>query len=178
VFPDFNIGLLHGAMSPKEKDEAMRAFDAKQIDVLVATSVVEVGINVPNATVILIEGAERFGLAQLHQLRGRVMRSSHPPYCFLLPETTGQHAMKRLRALEKSSDGFKLAEADLETRGAGSLYGARQWGISDVGMEALKNMRLISAARTEATELVAKDPSLSQHPSLAARIIRQTPHRE
>lgn len=178
VFPDFRIGLLHGAMSPKEKEEAMRDFDAKKIDVLVATSVVEVGINVPNATVILIEGAERFGLAQLHQLRGRVMRSSHPPYCFLLPETVGAHSQKRLRALEKSSDGFKLAEADLETRGAGSLYGARQWGISDVGMEALKNVRLISAAREEATALVAKDPTLSRHPSLAARITGQTPHRE
>lgn len=178
VFPDFRVGLLHGAMTPREKDEAMRDFDGKKIDVLVATSVVEVGINVPNATVILIEGAERFGLAQLHQLRGRVMRSSHPPFCFLLPETTGAHSQKRLRALEKSSDGFKLAEADLETRGAGSLYGARQWGISDVGMEALKNVRLISAAREEATALVAKDPSLSKHLALTKRITTQTPHRE
>jgi ATP-dependent DNA helicase RecG len=178
VFPDFRIGLLHGSMSPKEKEDTMRAFDLKRIDVLVATSVVEVGINVPNATVILIEGAERFGLAQLHQLRGRVMRSSHPPYCFLLPETTGAHALKRLRALEKSADGFKLAETDLETRGAGSLTGVRQWGVSDVGMEALKNVKLIQAAREEAQRLIAKDPTLSAHPHLRMRLTVESPHRE
>ncbi len=178
VFPEYRVGLLHGAMSAKEKEVAMAEFSAKKIDILVATSVVEVGINVPNATVILIEGAERFGLAQLHQLRGRVQRSAHPPFCFLLPETTGEHAMKRLRALEKSSDGFALAEVDLETRGAGSLWGERQWGISDVGMEALKNLRLIQAAREEAATLVAKDASLAAHKALAARITAQTPHRE
>lgn len=178
VFPVYHIGLLHGAMSPQEKEKVMRDFDSKKIDVLVATSVVEVGINVPNATVILIEGAERFGLAQLHQLRGRVMRSSHPPYCFLLPETTGVHALKRLRALEKSADGFKLAETDLETRGAGSLYGARQWGISDVGMDALRNVRLIQAARTEAARLISHDPHLSKNPALRVRLTRGAPHRE
>jgi len=178
VFPEYRVGLLHGAMSTKEKEHTMSNFGSKNIDILVATSVVEVGINVPNATVILIEGAERFGLAQLHQLRGRVQRSSHPPYCFLLPETTGAHAMKRLRALEKSSDGFALAEVDLETRGAGSLWGERQWGISDVGMEALKNIRLIAAAREEAAALVAHDPRLTKHSALAARISHESPHRE
>ncbi|HWO07622.1 MAG TPA: ATP-dependent DNA helicase RecG [Candidatus Paceibacterota bacterium] len=179
VFPEFRIGLLHGAVKPAEKDEIMRAFAQKEIDILVATSVVEVGINVPNATVILIEGAERFGLAQLHQLRGRVQRSSHPPYCFLLPETKGDMAMKRLRALEKSADGFALAEADLATRGAGDLSGARQWGMSDLGMEALKNARLIQAAREEAQALVEKDPTLSNHAALAARIaLAGTPHVE
>jgi len=148
----------------------MRQFAAHEIDILVATSVVEVGINVPNATVMLIEGAERFGLAQLHQLRGRIMRSSHPPHCFLLPETAGEVAMKRLRALEKSDDGFKLAEADLENRGAGDLFGRQQWGVTDLGMEALKNPRLIAAARAEAQKLVAKDPSLSNYPALAQRV--------
>lgn len=179
VFPDYRIGLLHGAVTPKEKDAVMADFAAKKIDILVATSVVEVGINVPNATVIMIEGAERFGLAQLHQLRGRVQRSSHPPFCFLLPETKGEMAMKRLKALEKSSDGFRLAEADLETRGAGDLSGSRQWGISDLGMEALKNVKLIKAARDEALALVEKDPRLERHPALRARIAsEEAPHRE
>ena len=169
IFPEYKVGLLHGSLKPAEKDAAMRAFEKHAIDILVATSVVEVGINVPNATVMMIEGAERFGLAQLHQLRGRIQRSSHPPYCFLLPETTGQLAMKRLRAMERSSDGFELAESDLETRGAGDLYGRRQWGMSDLGMEALKNAKLIRAAREEAHLLVKKDPSLQNYPALLAR---------
>jgi len=170
VFPEFEIGLLHGAMKPGEKDAVMKKFSAGEIHILVATSVVEVGVNVPNATVILIEGAERFGLAQLHQLRGRVQRSSHAPYCYLLPESRGEISMRRLKALEKSDDGFKLAEVDLETRGPGDLYGKQQWGISDLGMEALKNPRLISAARTEAQELVANDPMLSRHKTLHERV--------
>lgn len=169
VFPEYQIGLLHGSVKSDEKEKVMRAFESHKIDILVATSVVEVGINVPNATVILIEGAERFGLAQLHQLRGRVMRSVHPPLCFLLPETMGQVAMKRLRALEKSDDGFALAESDLETRGAGDLFGRRQWGMSDLGMEALKNVKLIRAARTEASNLIAEDPQLANYPALRER---------
>jgi ATP-dependent DNA helicase RecG len=172
VFPEFQIGLLHGAMKPKEKDEVMAQFTAGTIQILVATSVVEVGVNVPNATVILIEGAERFGLAQLHQLRGRVMRSSHPPLCFLLPATKGEVSMKRLRSLEKSADGFALAEADLATRGPGDLYGRAQWGVSDLGMEALKNPRLIEAAREEARAIIAQDPTLAHHRALSERIKR------
>lgn len=170
VFSDYRVGLLHGSMKPKEKDVAMAEFAAHKSDILVATSVVEVGVNVPNATVILIEGAERFGLAQLHQLRGRVMRSSHPPLCFLLPETTSEVSMKRLKALESSDDGFKLAEADLENRGAGDLFGRQQWGVSDLGMEALKNVRLIQAAREEAQKIVAEDAALSHYPALRERI--------
>ena len=169
VFPEFKVGLLHGTMAQKEKDNCMQDFVSGKIQILVATSVVEVGINVPNATVMMVEGAERFGLAQLHQLRGRIMRSSHPPHCFLLPETFGQVSSKRLKALEKNDDGFKLAEADLETRGAGDLLGRRQWGISDIGMEALKNPRLIQAAREEAFALVREDPALEKHQELAAR---------
>ncbi|MDO8481795.1 MAG: ATP-dependent DNA helicase RecG [bacterium] len=170
VFPEYEIGLLHGAMKPAEKDASMAEFVSGKIQVLVATSVVEVGINVPNATVMMIEGAERFGLAQLHQLRGRIMRSSHSPYCFLLPFTHGQASSKRLKALEKSDDGFALAEADLEARGAGDLFGRRQWGISDLGMEALKNPRLIKAAREEASEVVREDASIAKYPTLAERI--------
>jgi ATP-dependent DNA helicase RecG len=169
VFPEFEIGLLHGAMKPAEKDAVMKEFTEGGIDILVATSVVEVGVNVPNATAILIEGPERFGLAQLHQLRGRVMRSAHPPLCFLLPTTKNELSMKRLRALEKSQDGFQLAEADLEARGAGDLIGRAQWGVSDLGMEALKNPKLIYAAREEAQQLVVRDPSLSKYPALAKR---------
>lgn len=170
IFPDYEVGLLHGGMLPKEKDSAMQDFMMNKTQILVATSVVEVGVNVPNATVILIEGAERFGMAQLHQLRGRVMRSSHPPFCFLLAEHKGEMSTKRLRAMEKSDDGFKLAEADLETRGAGDLYGRRQWGVSDIGMDALKNPRLIQAARDEAQILVKTDPALSKLPSLRERV--------
>lgn len=170
VFPEYEIGLLHGSMKPKEKDEVMRRFVSGHIHILVATSVVEVGVNVPNATVILIEGAERFGLAQLHQLRGRVQRSTRQPYCFLLPETIGDMSLKRLKALENSSDGFKLADIDLETRGPGDLFGRKQWGITDIGMEALKNPRLIQAAREEARDLIMKNPTLSEYPSLKVRV--------
>lgn len=170
IFPEYSVGLLHGGMKPSEKDAVMKEFSDGEIHILVATSVVEVGVNVPNATAIMIEGAERFGLAQLHQLRGRVQRSSHPPICFLLPETRGENAMKRLKALEKSDDGFKLAEADLENRGAGDLYGARQWGVSDLGMEALQNVRLIRAARDEALALVETDRTLRDYPALRIRV--------
>lgn len=169
VFPKHRVGLLHGAMTPSEKDDVMEDFTKGLIDILVATSVVEVGVNVPNATAIMIEGAERFGLAQLHQLRGRVQRSSHPPVCFLIAETAGTNALKRLRALEKSADGFALAETDLKNRGAGDLLGRKQWGISDIGMEALQNPRLIAAAREEAHALVARDPSLIHCPALKSR---------
>ena len=166
VFPAITVGLLHGAMTPKEKEDALRDFTRNNTQILVATSVVEVGINVPNATVILIEGASRFGLAQLHQLRGRIMRSSDVPYCFLLADSTSEISVKRLKTLANSSDGFALAEADLKARGAGDLYGDRQWGISDIGMEALQNLKLIQAARVEADTLVAQDTHLIQYVTL------------
>lgn len=171
VFPEYEVGLLHGKMSQKEKDKTMDAFARGIVHVLVATSVVEVGVNVPNATVIMIEGAERFGLAQLHQLRGRVMRSSHKSLCFLV--TNSLHN-ERLRAIEKTHDGFKLAEEDLKLRGAGDLYGRLQWGITDLGMEALKNPRLIEAAREAAKDVVktcAISPAL---PALTERLNKIT----
>lgn len=171
VFPEYAIGLLHGAMTPADKDAAMRSFGRNETQLLVATSVVEVGVNVPNATVIVIEGAERFGLSQLHQLRGRVQRSAHQPYCFLVPDTRSAISLRRLRALERSSDGFALAEADLELRGAGDLYGRAQWGVSDIGMEALKNPRLIETARAEAAQIIRTDPTLSRLPALRARVL-------
>jgi len=156
VFPEYRIETLHGKASADAKAETMEKFLKHEADILVATSVVEVGVNVPNATVILIEGAERFGLAQLHQLRGRVQRSSYQPYCYLFSETNSQKSMDRLRALVSAKNGFELAEADLILRGAGELSGGRQWGISDIAMDALKNIKLVEAARKEAEEYVAK----------------------
>jgi ATP-dependent DNA helicase RecG len=169
VFPDIEIGILHSKMKPDEKEDVMERFKEGEIGILVATSVVEVGVNVPNATVILIEGAERFGLAQLHQLRGRVIRSTHQAYCFALPETMGPNTRERMKAFKNAKDGFALAEYDLALRGAGELTGARQWGVSDIAMEALKNVRLVEAARTEAAKLIREDPRLARHPALALR---------
>ena len=166
VFPEFSIGKLHSKMSAKEKEEAMGDFVSGKTNILVATSVIEVGVNVPNATVIMIEGAERFGLAQLHQLRGRVMRSSHQPYAFLMVESNAKTESARLKAITSAKNGFELAEKDLEIRGAGELYGRRQSGLSDVGMEALKNLKLVEAAREEALTLVKKDPELKKHQPL------------
>ena len=173
VFTDYNVAMLHGKMTPAEKDDIMDKFAAHEIDVLVATSVVEVGVNVPNATIILIEGAERFGLSQLHQLRGRVQRSSHQPYCYLFSDTKTQTSISRLKTLEKAVDGFALAEEDLKLRGAGQLGGSQQWGVSDLGMEALQNIKMVEAARTEAQALVERDPELDQHPVLKERIARR-----
>ncbi len=163
VFPEYNIDILHSKMSPAEKEETMARFERKEVDILVATSVVEVGVNVPNATVIIIEGAERFGLAQLHQLRGRVIRSNHQAYCYVYPESYGPTTEERLKALTTAKNGFELAEYDLGIRGGGELYGRRQWGVSDVAMEAIKNLKMVEAARKEAKALIKKDPELKKH---------------
>jgi len=167
VFPEYELAILHSKMKPGEKDEVMRKFYEHEADILVATSVVEVGVNVPNATCIIIEGAERFGLSQLHQLRGRVVRSTYQTYCFACPESKGEQTLARLKAFTTAKNGFELAEHDLLQRGAGQLGGTQQWGISDVGMEALKNLKLVEAARAEALSLVEKDENLSRHPLLA-----------
>jgi ATP-dependent DNA helicase RecG len=167
-------------MKPAEKDKTMARFAAHEIDILVATSVVEVGVNVPNATMIFIEGAERFGLSQLHQLRGRVVRSTHQAYCFVCPATRGEKTMDRLKALTKAKNGFELAEMDLLQRGPGELSGRSQWGISDIGMEALKNLKLVEAARNEAIALMQKDEGLKDYPLLKEILARriQTTHFE
>ena len=166
VFPHHEIGILHSKMKPDEKDAVMNDFKQGKIHILCATSVVEVGVNVPNATVIIIEGAERFGLAQLHQLRGRVMRSSHQAYCYAFTETNSDKSLERLKALQTAKNGFELAELDLAQRGAGELSGLKQWGISDVAMEALKNLKMVEAARTEARRLITLDATLAQYPLL------------
>jgi len=170
VFQDYEIGILHSKMKPGEKDAMMTDFKNGKIHILCATSVVEVGVNVPNATVIIIEGAERFGLAQLHQLRGRVMRSSDQAYCYAFTGTSSAKSLERLKALRDAKNGFELAELDLAARGAGELSGARQWGVSDVAMEALKNLKMVEAARTEASRLIDEDVSISQYPVLRKKV--------
>jgi len=166
IFPEFEIGLVHSKLKPVDKEEVMRQFTAHEIDVLVATSVVEVGVNVPNATIILIEGAERFGLAQLHQLRGRVLRSTHQAHCYLFTETKSKTSTERLQALITAKNGFGLAELDLKLRGPGALSGTKQWGITDLGMEAIKNLKMVEAARTEARIILKKDPGLINYPTI------------
>lgn len=180
VFQEYTIGILHSKMSPAEKEKTMKRFLAHEIDILVATSVVEVGVNVPNATVILIEGAERFGLSQLHQLRGRVIRSNHQAYCFALSESESEKTLARLKALATAKSGFELAEYDLAQRGSGELYGMRQWGLTDLGMEAIKNIKMVEAARKEAATLIAQDLELIHHTLIAHRVktISKTLHLE
>ncbi len=174
VFKKARIDILHSKMTPKEKDTVMEKFLNHDIDILVATSVVEVGVNVPNATNIIIEGAERFGLAQLHQLRGRVVRGTHQAYCFAVTtkDSTGKSGktVERLKALTEARNGFELAEYDLQLRGSGELYGMKQWGLTDLGMEAIKNIKMVEAARKEAQALIEEDPDLENHPDIARRI--------
>jgi ATP-dependent DNA helicase RecG len=167
VFPKYRIGIMHSKMTKQKKEEVMEEFANHEIDILVSTSVIEVGVNVPNATSIIIEGAERFGLAQLHQLRGRVIRSNHQSYCYLFAEAKTEKTMDRLQALTKAANGFELAELDLSLRGSGLLTGDKQWGVSDLGMEAIKNIKLVEAARNTAKEIIEKDAKLATLPKLA-----------
>ncbi|HSR48904.1 MAG TPA: ATP-dependent DNA helicase RecG [Anaerolineales bacterium] len=160
VFPGLAVGLLHGRMSGDEKETVMDAFRRGETQILVSTSVVEVGVDVPNATVMLIEGANRFGLAQLHQFRGRVGRGEHPSYCLLIPDADNETENERLRAMESTGDGFKLAEMDLEQRGPGEFLGSRQSGFADLQMARLTDVRLIERARREASRLLDADPGL------------------
>jgi ATP-dependent DNA helicase RecG len=160
VFPDLRVGLVHGKLRPVEKDAVMHAFRDHAIDILVATSVVEVGIDVPNATVMLIEGADRFGLAQLHQFRGRVGRGAHQSYCMLLAEKTGSTSDERLKVIESTQDGFKLAEADLLMRGPGEFFGTKQSGLPDLKVAQLTDVKLLEQARRIAEIIFARDPNL------------------
>ncbi len=162
VFQNWTIATLHGKMTPAEKDKVMKDFSEHKIDILCATSVIEVGVSVANATNIIIEGAERFGLAQLHQLRGRVIRGTHQAHCFAVTESKSDKTRNRLKALATAKNGFELAEHDLQFRGGGELYGGKQSGLSDLGMEAIRNLKLVEAARTEAKHLVAKHPNLAR----------------
>jgi ATP-dependent DNA helicase RecG len=174
VFPDLRLGLLHGRMRPAEKDAIMRAFRSGEIQVLVSTAVVEVGVDVPNATVVLIEGAERFGLAQLHQFRGRVGRGDRRSYCILLTSSANTMATERLDVVVANHDGFALAEEDLRLRGPGEFFGTRQSGLPDLKLAQLSDMALLEEARAAARELFASDPQLErpEHRALAARVAR------
>jgi ATP-dependent DNA helicase RecG len=171
VFPDLRLALVHGRM--KDKDAVMQAFRDGQSQVLVATPVIEVGVDVPNATVMMIEGAERFGLAQLHQFRGRVGRGAHQSHCLLLADEASEKAIQRLRLMEGLQDGFRLAEADLRMRGPGELIGARQHGLTDLAMAAIQQPELLSEARQDAEQVLEADPELSGHPTLKAAIDRR-----
>mgnify|MGYP002681854819 FL=1 len=164
VFPELRLGLIHGRMRGPEKEEIMKAFNRRDLDILVATTVIEVGIDIPQASLMVIEHAERFGLAQLHQLRGRVGRGDIPSYCVLMAGSGGSvNARKRLGIMEQTGDGFRIAEADLEIRGPGELMGTRQSGIPDFRVsDILRDGRLLGQARTEAFALARKDPRLEK----------------
>jgi len=180
VFPNYEIGVLHSKLKPIEKDKIMSDFAKGKITLLVATSVIEVGVNVPNATIIILEGAERFGLAQLHQLRGRVIRSNHQAYCYIFSETKTKKTLDRLKALQTAKNGFELAELDLTLRGAGELTGKKQWGISDLGMEAIKNIKMVEASRTEAQKIISQNPDLKKYPLIKKKItqVQESTHFE
>lgn len=180
VFPDLRLGLLHGRMKGKEKDAVMTRFRESEIDILVSTSVIEVGIDVPNATVMLIEGADRFGLAQLHQFRGRVGRGAHQSYCLLLSDTASpddpqtKTTWERLKAIEETQDGFVLAEKDLDLRGPGDFLGVRQSGLPALRLASLSNIRILEQARAEAQIIFEQDPALGkpEHQLLAEQVAR------
>jgi ATP-dependent DNA helicase RecG len=162
VFTERKLALLHGRMKPKEKDEVMASFRRGEADILVSTSVVEVGIDVPNATVMLVEGADRFGLSQLHQFRGRVGRGEHQSYCILLADDAQGIAFERMQIIQETHDGFQLAEEDLKIRGPGQFFGTRQSGMPDLRMAKLSDMATLSLAREQAKAVFSRDPTLDQ----------------
>lgn len=163
IFADFNLGLLHGKIKSSEKEKILKNMQKRKIDILVSTPVVEVGIDLPSASIMLIEAADRFGLAQLHQLRGRVGRGKIKSYCFLFSENPSPKAIKRLKALEKEQSGIKLAQMDLEMRGPGEIYGLQQHGFPKLHASSLLDYPLIKTARQEAAELLKTDPELNKH---------------
>jgi ATP-dependent DNA helicase RecG len=167
TFPDYGVAALHGKMHPADKKQVMDDFVAGQAGILVSTTVVEVGVDNPNATVMVIEGAERFGLAQLHQLRGRVGRGEHQSYCFLLSDSDSSDARSRMRIMEQTNDGFEIAEHDLKMRGPGDLLSTRQQhGLPDLKLaDLLEDYDLMLEARDDAKELIETDPELADHKS-------------
>ena len=163
TFSKFRVGLLHGRMNREEKDKVMGQFKKREIDLLVSTVVIEVGVDVANATVMFIENAERFGLAQLHQLRGRIGRGAHESFCILLADPKTDEAVKRLKSIEASLDGFQIAETDLEIRGPGEFFGTRQHGLPEIRFgNILKDFAIMEAARREAFDIISRDPKLEE----------------
>lgn len=170
IFSDLIIGLLHGKMKSKDKDDVVKALRAQAIDILVSTSVVEVGMDIPNATIMVIEGAQRFGLAQLHQLRGRVGRGTKPSFCLLFTDTDAPDEINRIKHLEKVYDGLKLSELDLKIRGAGTIFATSQHGRFDLKIARLTNLQLVEKARGAAAKILAEDPSLDKYVVLRAQL--------
>ncbi|MDP3004078.1 MAG: helicase-related protein, partial [Candidatus Azambacteria bacterium] len=170
VFPELKIGLLHGRLRPKEKERIMSEFLNKNLNILVTTSVVEVGIDIPNATVMMIEGADRFGLASLYQFRGRVGRSHYQSYCFLLTDSASNKTAERLKAIESAQSGFDLAERDLEIRGPGDFIGVRQSGLPDLAIASLTDLKLIEETREAAKKILNGDPTFKNYPLLMQRL--------
>ena len=171
VFPDLKVAFVHGKMKPREKDAVMTAFAAHETDILVSTTVIEVGVDVPNAAIMVIENAERFGLSQLHQLRGRVGRGKHQSYCILISDNKNEETKQRLKVMTKTADGFKIAEEDLRLRGPGDFFGERQHGlpglrIADIGCDT----KLLQEAQQAAEALLEKDPDLTGYPATAERV--------
>ncbi|HVO28598.1 MAG TPA: ATP-dependent DNA helicase RecG [Candidatus Paceibacterota bacterium] len=180
IFPDLRVAMLHGQMKAKEKEDIMRRFRDGKIDLLVSTSVVEVGVDIPNATIMMIEGTDRFGLAQLYQFRGRVGRGEHQSYCFLFTDSTAEPTQARLKAILTAKNGFELAEEDLKLRGPGQFFGDIQTGFPDAAMTALQDAELVRSSREAAVAVLAKDPSLQTHPALKKKFeeFKKTIHRE
>lgn len=180
IFPDLRVAMLHGQMKPKEKETIMGQFKGGKIDILVSTSVIEVGVDIPNATIMMIEGADRFGLAQLYQFRGRVGRSEHQSYCFLLTDSTSENTAARLQAILKAKNGFELAEEDLKLRGPGQFFGDVQTGFPDAAMNALQDAELVKSSREAAVAVLTKDPSLASYQALKTRFeeFKKKIHRE
>jgi ATP-dependent DNA helicase RecG len=170
-FPNRRVGLLHGKLKPAEKNDVMERFVRHELDILVSTTVIEVGVDVPNATVMLIENPERFGLAQIHQLRGRVGRSQYQGYCYLMMSDS-KSPSRRLRALESSNDGFRLAELDLDLRGPGAIYGQMQHGQLDLRIAKLSDTKLIAEARAGAQLFIDRQENLLHYKQLRAHVTR------
>ena len=180
VYPDLRVGLLHGRMPAAKKEAVMGQFRDGELDILVSTPVVEVGVDVPNASVMLIDGADRFGLSELHQFRGRVGRGEHASYCILMADDPSEDAQERLGLMERESDGFRLADEDLRLRGPGALFGTRQSGMPDLKLAQLSDVELLTLARQEASLVLEADPELErpEHAALAELAARIMPEVE
>jgi len=170
VFPKLNLGLLHGRLKSKEKEEVMKKFKKKEIDILVSTSVVEVGVDVPNATIMMIESAERFGLSQLHQLRGRIGRGTKQSYCLLFSEIPNRENISRLKNLERIDNGLKLAELDLKIRGGGEIFGSKQSGRFEFKIASFSDLALVERTREAAAKLLQDNPTLDKYPLLKRKL--------
>ncbi len=174
IFPELKIAMLHGKLKAAEKEKVMRDFSEGKTDVLVTTAVIEVGVDVPNATIMMIEGADRFGLAQLYQFRGRVGRGEHQSYCFLMTESSSRNVNERIKAIVAAKNGFELAECDLQMRGPGEFLGSAQTGMPDLAMKAIQNPELVKKAREEAWAILKEDRDLERHPLLQKELARFT----